>query len=279
MFKRLLVSLEISRPHNMLVAAFGVVAGYIISGGRSAADVWPAALLTALTTGAGNVINDYYDVQIDRINKPRRPLPSERMSTRTALVLYAVSTAVITAGAFAFLPLKLALLVVAWEVALHVYARWAKRVFVAGNLLVASIASSAFLAGGVLTGNFGAVVVAIAIAFVFILSRELVKGAEDVEGDGSAGVATAAVVVGVERTIVWASALMLVLVAGIPLPTFVNYYGSLYLWVMELTVVPGLLLASYLVLQHPCKRTYGRVSWILKAGMFFGILAIGLGTL
>lgn len=279
MVKLLLVSIEISRPHNMLVAAFGAAVGYVISGGKAASEVWPTALFTALVTGAGNIINDYHDVQIDRINKPRRPLPSSRMSTRTARVLYAVSTVLITIGAFAVLPLRVAGLVVAWEAGLYIYARWAKRIFLAGNLLVASIASSAFVAGGLLTGNFNAVILPIGIAFVFVCSRELIKGAEDVEGDCMAGVDTAAVVVGVQRAAMWASFLMLSLVALIPLPTMVNYYGSMYLWVMEVAVVPGLVVASYMILKHPGKRTFGRVSWILKVEMFFGILAVGLGKL
>jgi geranylgeranylglycerol-phosphate geranylgeranyltransferase len=279
MFTRLLVSIELSRPHNMLVAAFGALAGFVISGGREFEAVWPTAVFTGLVTGAGNIINDYYDVQIDRINKPRRPLPSGRMSTKTAIALYVVASVLVIAGAFALLPLDVAALVVAWQAALYIYAVWAKRVFVLGNVLVASIASSAFLAGGLLTGNAAAVAVPIGIAFVFVLSRELVKGAEDIEGDRTAGVDTAAVVVGTGRTIVWAATLMLGLAALIPLPTLVGYYGSYYLLVMEVAVVPGLLTATYLIVKRPGKRTFGRVSLILKIEMFFGVLAVGLGNL
>lgn len=277
MLKRLLVSLEISRPHNMLVAAFGVVAGYVISNGRSASEVWPTALFTALVTGAGNIVNDYHDVHIDLINKPRRPLPSQRLALRTAAIIYAISTLLITGGAAVWLPPRVTVLIVVWQAALYIYARWAKRVFVLGNVLVASVASSAFGAGGLLTGNGTAVVVPITVAFVFVLSRELVKGAEDVEGDRIAGVATAAVVVGLERAVWWAAALMLSLTAAMPLPALSGYYGTLYLWVMEVSVVPGLLVASYLILRSPNKRICHRVSWILKIGMFFGVLAMALG--
>jgi geranylgeranylglycerol-phosphate geranylgeranyltransferase len=279
MLKRLLVSFEIFRPHNMLVAAFGVVAGYVISGGRSVSEVWPTALFTALVTGAGNVINDYHDVHIDRINKPRRPLPSQRLTPKTAAILYAISTLLITAGAALWLPPRVTALVVVWQVLLHVYARWAKRVFILGNLLVAAVASSAFGAGGLLTGHGSAVVLPIGLAFVFVLSRELVKGAEDLEGDREAGVGTAAVVVGLERAVLWAAGMMLFLAAAMPVPALANYYGTLYLWVMEVTVVPGLLVASYLILRNPNKRVFNRVSWILKVGMFFGVLAMALGKM
>jgi geranylgeranylglycerol-phosphate geranylgeranyltransferase len=167
----------------------------------------------------------------------------------------------------------------AWQLFLFVYARRVKRLFAIGNLLVASVASSAFLAGGLLTDNPGAAMVPFVIAFVFIVSRELVKGAEDVEGDRAAGVDTAAVLVGLPRTVMWAAALMLLLAAAIPLPTLANHYGRLYLWVMEFAVVPGLLAASYLILTRPEKRTFNRVSWILKIEMFFGVLAVGLGKI
>lgn len=237
------------------------------------------ALFTALVTGAGNVINDYHDVGIDRINKPGRPLPSGRMRIRTAAVLYAVATMLITAGAVAFLPPGIAVLMVSWQVSLYVYARWAKRAFPWGNLLVATVTSSAFVAGGLAAGDVAAVWIPVAVAFIFIMSRELVKGAEDVEGDKKAGVSTAAAVFGPERALALASVMMLLLAAAIPLPGVAGYFGVYYLWTMELTVVPGLLAASYFVLRNPGKQTCGRVSWLLKIQMFFGVLAMGVGIL
>ncbi len=279
MFKRLLVSIEISRPHNMLVAAFSVAAGYFISGGRVAVDVWPAAVITALVTGAGNIINDYHDIRIDRVNKPRRPLPSGRLSVKHAVVMYVAGTVGITVWALTVLPRRVAWLVLLWQLFLFVYARWAKRLFVVGNLLVALIASSAFIAGGLLAGNVLSSIVPFVIAFVFVVSRELVKGAEDVEGDRLSGVDTAATVLGLHRTVLWASALMLTLAAAIPLPTLASFYGRSYLLVMEVAVVPGLIAASYLILKRPEKQTFGRVSWLLKIEMFFGVLAVGLGKI
>ena len=279
MFNRLLVSIEISRPHNMLVAAFSVAAGYFISGGRVAAEMWPAALITALVTGAGNIINDYHDIQIDRVNKPRRPLPSGRLTVKHALVMYVTGTIGITVWAMTVLPRPIAWLILSWQLFLFVYARWAKRLFVVGNLLVALIASSAFIAGGMLAGNIQSSIVPFLIAFVFIVSRELVKGAEDVKGDRLSGVDTAATVMGLRRTVLLASALMLTLAATIPLPTFFLFYGRLYLWVMEIAVVPGLIVASYLLLKRPEKQTFSRVSWLLKIEMFFGVLAVGLGKI
>ena len=277
MLMRLLVFVEIARPHNMFLAALAAAAGYFIAGGRSVAEGAPVALFTFLVTGAGYIINDCFDVGIDRINKPARPLPSGRMSGREAAVLYAAVTTLATIGAIVFLPRSVAALVVAWEIGLFVYARWAKRMFVVGNVLVAAIVASVFLAGGLLAGDVGSVLVPIVLAFVFNLSREIVKGAEDVDGDRLAGARTAAVVVGRDRVLSWAYALLLLLAAAIPLPAMTQYFGKLYLWVMELAVVPGMVLSAYLIATHPQRHVFRRVSTILKIEMFFGILAVGLG--
>ena len=275
--QRLLAFIEITRPHNMLAASLGLAAGYWIAGGRDPGVIWPAALITALVTGAGNVINDWYDHEIDRTNKPRRPLPSGRISRRSAIRFYVLLGLALTAASVLVLPPAVAGIVIVWQAALYLYALRLKRAFIAGNLLVALVTSSAFLAGALLAGNTRASVVPVAIAFVFVFSRELVKGAEDVEGDRSAGVRTVAVVLGVERAVMLAATLMVGLALLLPLPTLTGFYGRGYFYVMELCVVPGLLGGAWWIVRRPSRQTYNRVSWLLKITMFFGILALTLG--
>lgn len=276
MASRLLVSVEILRPHNMLAAGLCVAAGYGVAGGREAGPAVAGAVAAAAATGAGNIINDYFDLGIDRVNKPRRPLPSGRLSPRLALGLYALLSIALLVYAFAALPAPVAALVAGWQVTLYLYAASLKRVFVAGNLLVAAITSSAFIAGGMLAGDVAASVLPFAIGFFFVLSRELVKGAEDVAGDRAAGVRTLAVVAGIDRAALTAAVLMLALAILIPVPAVAGYYGPAYFWTMAVLVLPGLVGGAWLVLERRGRATFNRVSWILKAGMFFGILAIAL---
>jgi geranylgeranylglycerol-phosphate geranylgeranyltransferase len=185
-------------------------------------------------------------------------------------------SAVLLPGAFVALPADVASLVVSWHVALFAYAARLKRVFLVGNLLVAVITSSAFVAGGLLAGRPRDAMVPFAIGFLFVLSRELVKGAEDVEGDRAVGVGTLAVVAGVDRAAVAAAVLMLVLAVLIPVPSIVDYYGIAYFVTMQLLVVPGLVMGAHLVTSRRERRTFNRVSWLLKAAMFFGILGVAL---
>jgi 4-hydroxybenzoate polyprenyltransferase len=99
---------ELARPFTLVAPALGVLSGALTAYGarprfahaRASATVWVidvavAALAAGMLNGASNVLNQVYDLPIDRINKPSRVLPSDRFSVRGALgisvVLYAVS--------------------------------------------------------------------------------------------------------------------------------------------------------------------------------------------
>jgi geranylgeranylglycerol-phosphate geranylgeranyltransferase len=270
--------LLILRPHNMLASALAVVAGASIAGDVRADSLWVVAILTALTTGAGNILNDCFDLGVDRINKPRRPLPSGRITRRAALAWYAALSVVITAVACFLIPRPAGLLIMGWEVALALYAAWLKRHLVTGTLLVAAISSSAFFAGAMLAGNPPAAIIPAAIAFAFVLCREIVKGAEDVDGDRSGGVRTLAVVLGERRAGSIAATLMLVLAVLIPLPALTEHYRAGYFFAMELFVVPVLLLSAMRVAGSESRDDFTATSRSLKLGMFVGIAAIALGA-
>ncbi len=83
------VYLELGRPFTLIAPALGVVSGAVTAAGASPPEHWSSALLTypllgalmaAVLNAGNNALNQIYDLAIDRINKPRRPLPSGRMS-------------------------------------------------------------------------------------------------------------------------------------------------------------------------------------------------------
>ena len=270
--------LLILRPHNMLASALAVAAGAFIARHGPVPGWIIVAVLTAVVTGAGNILNDYFDLNVDRINKPNRPLPAGTITPRAALAWYGALTLAVTAAAVWLVPRDVLLLIIAWEVALAVYAAWCKRWLVAGNVLVAAISSSAFFAGAMVAGNARAAVIPAAIAFAFVLCREIVKGAEDIAGDRSGGVHTLAVVLGAPRAGSIAATLMLVLAALMPLPALVSGYHAGYFFVMELMVVPVLLTSALRVAGSAERRDYTTTTRSLKLGMFVGIVAIALGA-
>jgi geranylgeranylglycerol-phosphate geranylgeranyltransferase len=111
-----------------------------------------------------------------------------------------------------------------------------------------------------------------------VLCREIVKGAEDVDGDRSGGVRTLAVVLGERRAGSIAATLMLVLAVLIPLPALTEHYRAGYFFAMELFVVPVLLLSAMRVAGSESRDDFTATSRSLKLGMFVGIAAIALGA-
>ncbi len=79
--------LELLRPPNVVTAIADVLAGYAVAGrGHPRALPWLIVATICLYAG-GVVLNDFFDRDLDAIERPERPIPSGRVSATTAAVL------------------------------------------------------------------------------------------------------------------------------------------------------------------------------------------------
>ena len=94
--------LELSRPFTLVAPALGVLSGAITAAGAEPRDVWTldlvrytviGALMAAILNAGNNALNQIYDLEIDRVNKPQRPLPSGRLSMHEAWVFTCITYA------------------------------------------------------------------------------------------------------------------------------------------------------------------------------------------
>ncbi|MCK4349906.1 MAG: geranylgeranylglycerol-phosphate geranylgeranyltransferase [Candidatus Krumholzibacteria bacterium] len=263
----------ITRPHNIAAATLSILVGYRMT--LAAGFPWWLLAGVVAATAAGNVINDIQDRDIDRINKPRRPIPSGALSVPAAWSVYGVCV-LLSLLIGVRLPLEQGLWIVSWIILLHLYSARLKRVYLAGNLLVALISSSGFLLGALAAGRISTGLIPAVYTFLFVMGRELVKDTEDCGGDRAHGARTVPIVHG-ERFALRASALIFALLAvTFPLPSLIGLYSLLYGVIMVCSVVPILVLSVYLVLRSS-RATL--VSGLLKLGMFFGILAFYFGPI
>lgn len=81
---------ELARPFTMLAPFIGILSGAFIAMGDMGdySNLWRgiiAGITGALLNAASNAINQIYDLEIDKINKPDRPLPSGRMQGKHAM--------------------------------------------------------------------------------------------------------------------------------------------------------------------------------------------------
>lgn len=176
--------LQLIRYGNCLMAAFsaaiGVLIAYNIISGSAGSIPFPlneiiyVGSVVFLVTGAGNVINDYYDIEIDRINKPERPIPSGRISKSKALYFSVSLFAVGTIIAF-FINMICGIIALFNSLLLVYYAATLKRTVLIGNLSIGYLTGSTFLFGGAVfytNGGMEAVFVLFLLATLATIARK-----------------------------------------------------------------------------------------------------------
>lgn len=180
--------LEITRPLNCLMAAFGTFIGYAVAlqALSLSLEIAIAMAVAFLVCAGGIAINDYFDRYIDGKLQPKKPIPSGAVKPRAAL---AYSSALFIAGnalAFIFLPATAVAIAVAFTLLFLLYSSvMAKRKYV-GNFVVAAGTAFTLIFGASLIGNFR-IVGFLAVAALFAnMARELIKDLEDMEMDRGA---------------------------------------------------------------------------------------------
>ena len=140
----LIEGLRLTRPRNCVLTGISVWVGAVTSGAPSASfEVALAAIGAAAIAASGNGMNDVIDLEVDRTNRPDRPLPSGRLSAGAALAISAMLgvTGLTLAFLAGILPGMIAFAVV---ISLALYNWFLKRTGLAGNVLVSLIAAATF---------------------------------------------------------------------------------------------------------------------------------------
>jgi geranylgeranylglycerol-phosphate geranylgeranyltransferase len=271
--------ITITRPHNAVVAGLTALIGYLIATGT----LTPLSLLlgvaVALITAGGNVINDVFDLEIDRINRPRRPIPAGEISLAGARTYAAVLFAGGLLAATLTTPLCLAIALIN-SITLIAYAVRLKRTPFLGNVAVAYLTASVFLFGGAFAGIEGLVrnLSLAAITFLATVARELLKDAEDVDGDAAGGARTLPMIAGVRRTGIFAFACACGAVAVSLLP-FGDWWGLFYLAgiaVVDIVILFGAFRG--LKCTTPACVRVSRATSILRAGMFAALVVFAIAA-
>ncbi|MBU7042399.1 MAG: UbiA family prenyltransferase [Theionarchaea archaeon] len=263
--------LELIRPSNSIMAGFAVFLSGMIATGREfpPIDVFFAVLGTITASSAGMVINDYFDYDIDIINRPDRVLPRGALSRKNAL-FFAVILFIL---AYIFISLTNPLCIVIGYPAvilIGVYSWKLKRLPFIGNFVVAFLTSLTLIYGGAAAGSIVLVTMLAICAFFANLSREIVKDIEDIKGDKELGSKTLPIIYGVPTLSLIAAVLLGIGVAATFLPYFSGLFGWIYL--VLITPVDGIMLyMMYLLIQRRIDKV-SLIQRVEKAGMYTVLL-------
>ncbi|MEX2370525.1 MAG: geranylgeranylglycerol-phosphate geranylgeranyltransferase [Bacteroidales bacterium] len=259
-------------------------------------------LATMFIAAAGYIINDYFDTRTDRINKPDRVVVGVTVNRRTAMTLHTVfNLAGIGIGVYLSFYINLVSMSFIFFLTtglLWFYSTNYKRQFLIGNVTVAFLTAMVPLIvvlfeipmlnkeyGPVMlqyNSSFNNIFIWVAgfsvFAFITTLIREIIKDAEDFEGDAAYGMKTLPIVAGTRLT---KSILSLLITGTIILLIFVLVKFIMFsgkepdfislIYFASFLIIPFFILIT-LVITAADKKDYHRASVLIKLIMLFGVL-------
>jgi geranylgeranylglycerol-phosphate geranylgeranyltransferase len=268
--------LEIIRPVNCAMIGFAVIVGEFVSKpatfpiGQSTLGFLTGFFLCAFSM----VVNDIYDVDVDRVNRPDRPLPSGRMTVQSANRLLVLALVAGMACAVLSLNLLAVAIAAAYAVLSSVYSYRAKKAGFAGNLIVASSLAIPFIYGGIVSGGsmFSSLLLLMALtAFFSGVGREVVKAMADVEGDQKRGIKSLARNMGAGAAAATGGGFFLLAVVTSWIPLVFRLANEVYTFGVVVPDVIFFYLAASITRDRSSSNAH-RVKTIALVGMLTGLL-------
>jgi 4-hydroxybenzoate polyprenyltransferase len=227
---------------------------------------------TCLIAAGGYIINDYYDIKIDLVNKPERVVIGHGITRRYALLFHTLLTITgIIIGAF--LNWKIGAINFAAGFLLWWYSNDLKRQPFIGNFVVGLLTGASILMVDSLYRS-GNTLIYIYASFAFFISliREIIKDMEDLKGDNTFGCRTLPIVWGLRKTKFLIYLLIILFSAGVLLINF--FYVNLPLWYFGVCLFIPLLWLLYQLVKADTKRDFAWLSNFCKMILLLGVLSM-----
>jgi len=249
---------------------------------------------SVLIAAAGYIINDYFDLNIDQVNKPEKLVVDKVIKRRWTIFWHiAFSLTGVAIGFYVDYSTRIWLLGFSNAICvflLFIYSTSLKRRFLAGNILISLLTSWVILvvawceynhlikinsglpADKILRDTF----LYAGFAFVISLVREVIKDMEDIEGDRKYGCKTMPIIWGINATKVFVAVWLMVL-TGILI--IIQVYALRLGW--QLSVIYSLLLIIAPLIwifkklySAKTSEDFHRISTLIKFVMLTGILSM-----
>lgn len=255
--------------------------------------LWWIIAGSVLVAAAGYIINDYFDLNIDQVNKPGKNVFARTINRRWAIVWHLVLSLLGIMATVAAVGLHKWYLVLAnlcCVVLLWFYSTSFKRQLLIGNLVISLLTSwtvlvvffaftdpaEAFMASATSIKFFRLSFLYAGFAFIISLIREAIKDMEDLEGDARYGCNTMPIAVGNRTTKIYTSVWIVVLTAALlVLQLYVLQFGWWYavLYSVLLVILP-LLYTLQKLRRAQSAGDFAYLSKMTKWIMLTGILSM-----
>lgn len=244
---------------------------------------------------AGYIINDYFDINIDEVNKPQKMVVDKVIHRRWAIAWHFMLSGagiILTVLALPFLRhWYLILANVFCVVLLWFYSTNFKKSLLTGNIVISLLTAwtiliiffskfnldDAFGAGAMNHSKFFRMTILYAgFAFIISLIREAIKDMEDMPGDAKYGCRTMPIVWGVNATKVYAAVWLIVLIAVL---IILQVYVLQFRWWLAVAYsVPAIIFPLLIILfklrKSNAPQHFHQLSTLTKLVMFTGIVSM-----
>ncbi|MES2701422.1 MAG: geranylgeranylglycerol-phosphate geranylgeranyltransferase [Bacteroidota bacterium] len=253
----------------------------------SAVNFLLLALSTMLIAAAGYIINDYFDVKIDLINKPERVVLGKTIARKNAILAHGILSilAIAIAGYVAakahhleWLGIQVACVALLW-----LYSTRFKRQYVAGNLVVALLTSLTIVTLIVYEPAMHHPILPVWVlgtyayfAFMLTWMREIVKDMEDHRGDEADGCVTMPIKKGLRFAMVFTIVLALLVIIPLSVAPVLLYkynYKLLAVYIAVMLAVPLIVWVVAFGRGRDTRHYHNASSW-LKMIMLAGICSL-----
>ncbi len=256
---------------NGLIALLCVLVGAFLSGDINK-DSIIMSIVVFFCVIAGNMINDYFDIEIDKVNRPQRQKLLYRLGRKNFLMIslslfFFSNTLSLFSGIFYFF------ITITATVILIIYTPFLKPYFFFGNLIISAISGFTFILGGLTAGRIESNIFPFLFAFFLHLPREILKDLEDIEGDKKEGLKTLPVVLGEEKTLIFSYILIAILFI---ITIFSLFYFNLYFKITMISLF-HLPLIYFLINSRKKKDNRLKASYLeksLKKLMLTGLIVL-----
>jgi len=275
---KILAILQLIRPVNILVIALTTFFGIAY---HTEIIHWniviPTVLVPVFIAAGGFAINDFFDLQIDKANKISRPLVTGKLSIN---LVYGFSICAFIIGIICTIFIKnieMILLAGLNAILLYYYAKSWKKIALLGNFIVSFACACTFMFGAFANSNLKNVWIISILAFFYTFIRELVKDAEDIEGDRKYNAKTLPIIIGNRRTIIFS----IILCIPIFFFSYLGFHLKLYDLFIFLAIIMFILFSMYLLLHliiiDSNKKDFHRVQRLMKLNILLSLIILWIG--
>ncbi len=273
---------RISRPINLMLVGFAqLMAAYFLVEtdpmGLPVFQDYNLYLLvfsTLIITAAGYMINDYYDVKIDYVNRPHEVVVGKGINRRMVLFLHTFLNFTGVGIGFLIAP-RIGIVNFIAAFLLWLYSNRLKREPFIGNLTVAFLTALSVYLVAFYYQKAELLVLTYAIfAFFLNLIREIIKDIEDRPGDRKHGCRTLPIVIGFRKTKNLIFLIAICFVSAITIITFEINKPQLFYYFGGLGIF--FLFFMYRIYQADRKDHFSRLSLYAKILMLVGTMSMGL---